>query len=148
MTFGAIASSCVIKIVFTCQADSMISIIFSIFSKNRPSRLWYIFGIRIARTNSTKHKLWLIDSYSVRTKKTIHISSRFACIFEVNLYKKTFSLPVFFFDACSSHTESINLKNIWTVFLVQNLIFLTPHSVNQSRLYNARYRLQNYLLKI
>ena len=44
-------------------------------------RVWYMFDNKITRTESTKPKLRVIGFYSIRSKDTIHMFSRLACVF-------------------------------------------------------------------
>jgi len=139
-------SSWAIETVLTWWSDSTISLYFIPIFNNWPSRAWCSFDIKIIETESMKPKLRVIDYYRIRTINTIHIFSRLACVFSP-LSKKNYkiwrisSLLVSIFDAHSNNTESSNHKIVWEVFLVRNLIFLTPSSVTRSHLHNARRKL-------
>ena len=132
--FCAMFSSWAIETVLTWRSTIYFIDIFD----NWPSRAWCIFDIKITGTESTKPKLRDIDCYSIRTITLFTFSA--AWIAFSPLSKKNckiwriFSLLVSIFDTSSNNTDSSNHKTVWEVFLVRNLIFLTPFGVTRSHL--------------
>ena len=126
-----------------CLHDSTISIILSTFSTiGLPERGASLTSKLLERNRRNQNCAILTVTVSGHK----HYSHFQPPGLRFRLYRrKTVKYGVFSLRWChfwrSNNTDSSNHKTVWEVFLIRNLIFLTPFGVTRSHLYNARHRL-------